>query len=83
MSKKVTTIYVVAKCSDNCHVKYMNEKKETVAQGHDYVPDFMPGEHYGDYVELEIDLATGKILNWRKPTQAQINKAIKKLPQED
>jgi len=30
----------------------------------DYVPGFMPRDHYGDYVDLEIENATGKILDW-------------------
>ena len=42
-----------------------------------YVPDFMPGEHYGDYVILDIDLDTGMVTNWKKPTAAQIEAAIK------
>jgi len=28
----------------------------------------MPEEHYGDYVELEIDIETGVILNWKRPS---------------
>ena len=27
---------------------------------------FMPGEHYGDYVMLDIDPYTGIILGWKK-----------------
>lgn len=26
----------------------------------------MPGEHYGDYVMLDIDLATGRITGWEE-----------------
>lgn len=37
-----------------------------------YVPHFMPGEHYGDYLILDIDLDTGKILNWKVPTDQDI-----------
>lgn len=45
----------------------------TVLKDHDgYVPDFFPGQHYGDYVELNIDIDTGQILNWNKPTAAQL-----------
>lgn len=44
-----------------------------------YVPGFMPGEHYGDYLILNIDLETGKILNWNPPTQEQIEEFIKKV----
>jgi len=42
----------------------------------DYVPDFMPGNHYGDYVELEIDTTTGKILNWRKNAAALVKQFV-------
>lgn len=38
----------------------------------DYVPDFFPGEHYGDYLILDIDLETGQITNWKKPSENQI-----------
>lgn len=41
-----------------------------------YVPDFMPGDHYGDYVILDIDLDTGTIKNWKKPTAEQIERFI-------
>lgn len=36
----------------------------------------MPGQHYGDYVILDIDLDTGKILNWKPPTAEQIEEWI-------
>ena len=45
------------------------------------MPDFMPGEHYGEYVILDIDLDTGMVTNWTKPTAAQIEAAIN--PQDD
>lgn len=41
-----------------------------------YVPDFFPGNHYGDYVELNIDVDTGMIINWVPPTQAQLEAFI-------
>lgn len=31
-----------------------------------YVPAFMPGDHYGDYLILDIDIETGSITNWKK-----------------
>jgi hypothetical protein len=42
-----------------------------------YVPDFFPEEHWGDYVMLDIDIDTGKILNWKVPTQEQLDKVFK------
>lgn len=41
-----------------------------------YVPDFFPGEHYGDYLILDIDIETGMITNWKKVTPAMIEEAI-------
>ena len=37
-----------------------------------YVPEFFPEDHYGDYLDLKIDIETGQILNWKKPTPAQL-----------
>ncbi|CAM0052449.1 RecE-like recombination exonuclease [Vibrio phage D478] len=42
----------------------------------EYVPDFFPGEHYGDYLILDIELATGRILNWRAPSTEQVEEAM-------
>ena len=42
-----------------------------------YVPSLMPGDHYGDYIILNIDIETGIITNWVKPTVVQIEKFIK------
>jgi hypothetical protein len=41
-----------------------------------YVPNFMPGESE-DYVDLEIDVNTGQILNWKRPTEGQLKKVFK------
>lgn len=49
---------------------------EIGGQADGYVPDFMPGEHHGDYVILNIDLDTGRITNWKVPTAEQIESFI-------
>ena len=54
---------------------------EIYSQDDGYVPDFMPGDHYGDYVILGIDLDTGVVTNWKQPTAAQIEAAIS--PEDD
>jgi hypothetical protein len=41
-----------------------------------YVPSFMPGDHYGDYVILDIDIDTGMITNWTPPTANQLEQFI-------
>lgn len=40
------------------------------------VPSFMPGDLYGDYVILDIDIDTGQITNWEKPTAEDIEEWI-------
>lgn len=66
------TIKISAKCSDMFNAQYDGKSYSG------YVPDWMPGEHYGDYVNLEIDLETGKILDWKKPTKTQLDETFKK-----
>lgn len=74
---KIKTISISAKCSDLCFATAQDKDGNQVGNDHDgYVPEFMPGEHYGDYVMLDIDIDTGKILNWKKPTEAQLRKTF-------
>jgi hypothetical protein len=45
-----------------------------------YVPEWLPSpntEHWGDYVMLDIDVETGQIVNWKKPTQEQLDETFK------
>lgn len=67
------TINVCGKVSDLCAIQVYDETG-AVIQTHDgYVPDWFP-DGGGDYITLEIDVATGKILNWTTPTDADIAK---------
>jgi hypothetical protein len=70
----VNRIYISAKCSDLCYAELKTDKGQVVASHDGYVPALMPGEHYGDYVELEIDLETGVILNWKRPSIETVEK---------
>ena len=49
---------------------------EIFDQDDGYVPNFMPGDHYGDYVILDIDIDTGQITNWKKPSAEDIQEWI-------
>ena len=53
-----------AKCVDMCCIDIYDDFGNKVYEHDGYVPDFMPGEHFGDYIELVIDVDTGVILNW-------------------
>ena len=61
---------VCAKCRDLFAASIEMEDGNLSHDG--YVPDFMPGNHYGDYVEIDIDIETGQIVNWVKPTDKQL-----------
>ena len=78
MSKQVISIN--AKCSDGFDAILINNG-HVKGEYTGYVPDWMPGQHYGDYVDLRIDIETGRILNWKKPTAAQLKETFKPLTQ--
>ena len=70
---------ISAKCSDLFFAQLFDADGNQVGNDYDgYVPDFMPGEHWGDYVTLEIDTDTGRIVNWKKPTKAELRKTFGK-----
>ena len=69
------TMIVSAKCSDLCCIDMYDENGNQIYEHVGYVPDFMPGQHFGDYVQLDIDIDTGVILNWQPN---QVKKAIKR-----
>lgn len=76
------TLRIYCKVSDRFTYSIDDAQGEEIhCQEDGYVPDFMPGEHYGDYVILDIDLDTGMVSNWKKPTAEQIEAAIK--PQDE
>jgi hypothetical protein len=73
------TLKISAKCSDLCSIQLIEDGKH-VGEYDGYVPSWLPNpnvQHYGDYVELEIDVDTGKILNWKKPTKADLTQLTK------
>lgn len=63
--KGQVVLSINAKYSDAySHTIYTKEGK--VYREYDgYVPSFMPGQHFGDYIELDINPYAGKILNWK------------------
>ena len=67
---------ICVKCCDRFSSTY-ERKGELPIEYEGYVPGFFPNEHYGDYVELDIDVATGRITNWVAPTEKELLKQIK------
>lgn len=70
------TISMSAKCSDMCSISLHDQDGNVIKVQEDgYVPGFFPGGG-GDYVQLQIDIDTGRILNW-SPTKEKIEAFIK------
>ncbi len=75
VNAKILSIHM--KCRDTFECRILDQGGETIKDYEGYVPDFMPGEHYGDSLILAIDLDTGQVTNWTKPTADQIERFIK------
>ncbi len=71
----VTELHLHIKVCDGVAAGLKDAQGEEVGSYESYVPDFFPGEHYGDYLILNIDLETGQITNWKRPA-ADIEKMI-------
>ena len=72
----VTEIRLHMKVRDGFSSCFADAQGDELARYQGYVPDFFPGEHYGDYLILNIDLETGMIKNWIKPTKEDIESFI-------
>ena len=64
----VSTVTVHVKVGDRGFYEFKSPDGTSLKElQEDYVSDFFPGDHYGDYLILDIDLETGQIKNWNKP----------------
>ena len=71
------TLKIHLKVSDCFTAQLVSDKGETIKDQDDgYVPKFMPGDHYGDYVILDIDVDTGQITNWKKGIASDIQEWV-------
>ena len=70
-----TVLSIAAKCSDLYDHTIYTKEGDIYREYSGYVPSFMPGEHYGDYIMLDINPYTGQILNWKPWKQAKKKKA--------
>ena len=64
----MATLHINAKCSDAFSAS-LREAGRPVLRYDGYVPLFLTTDGDNDYVSLDIDTNTGKILNWRKPSK--------------
>ena len=61
------TLHIHLKVRDEFTCSISDQDGATLKEYEGYVPSFMPGEHYGDYVILDIDMDTGTVMNWIVP----------------
>lgn len=79
----VKVVKVYGKIRDACYYALTDQEGNSIAEHDGYVPSFFPGDdrvgdHGGDYLILDIELETGKILNWTPPTAALLEEFIEK-----
>lgn len=63
-------IRIQAKCGDRVSTDII-EDDDYKGNLEGEVPDFFPEPNFGEYVSLQIDVDTGRILNWIPPTKEQ------------
>ncbi len=70
-------------CDTGCYELRDPDGKRIAEIDEDYVPGFFPEEHYGDYLILDIELETGKILNWKKPEPIEVARSFGLIEAEE
>ena len=71
------TLRIYSKICDQFTGTLEDADGEIIAEwDNDYVPSFLPEQHDGDYLILDIDLETGQILNWKKPTREDLERYV-------
>lgn len=69
---------ISAKCSDLCCTEYTDSKGK-VTNSDSYVPEGIGiGDGGGDYIDIDIDMQTGQIQNWKPVSDAKVIEAQKK-----
>lgn len=64
----IKTVSVHVKVCDSGNYDFKDVDGKIFVSKNDYVPSLFPGEHFGDYLILDIDIETGLIINWKKPS---------------
>lgn len=72
----VKTVKITGKVSDMFSLTAHNENGDFLGEYQGYVPKEIFG-YGGDYIELTIDLETGKIVGWKQPDQEDVMSILK------
>jgi len=77
---KLKTIEISGKCTDRFGAQGYDKDKKELFDYDGYVPRIFGG---GDYIEMKIDVETGQILNWKKPTQEDLDELFGEEEEEE
>lgn len=70
---RAATLKIHCKIGDEFTASVVDDRDEVIFQQEaGYVWALMPGQHYGDYIILDIDLETGMVKNWKAPTAKEL-----------
>jgi len=72
------TLLIQAKCSDCCVIELIDTEANITKENHGYVPRNL-GIGGGDYVKLEVDIDSGKIIGWEYPENEDILQELKNM----
>lgn len=76
----IKVVRLSAKIRDEGTYTFLDsEGNKVLSLEESYVPSLFPGDHYGDYLDLEIDIETGQILNWKKIDQKTFQRFMNEL----
>jgi len=74
------TILISSKCSDLLYLDLYDENGNQLGKIYNgYVPNWLPNknfQHSGDYIDLEVDIVTGQIMNWVTPNASDLKKTF-------
>lgn len=77
------TLKLHLKVCDRFTASLVDDQGNKICDHDDYVPSFMPGDHYGDYVILDIDIDTGNITNWSAPDKDTLSEWVEACNESD
>jgi len=83
VSVNAKTLKIHIKTCDEFSARLIDDKGNELKDYDGYVPSFMPGQHFGDYLILDIDIDSGQITNWPKITANQIQNFLAEGQEED
>jgi hypothetical protein len=72
---QVKMIEILGHCRDCFSADLYDENNVCVFEYSGYVPRIIPNSGEDD-IRLKIDLETGKILNWKPPSQEEMDKFL-------